>query len=385
MMDLFATHTWVLAQEGSEAAVNVIENALQLTQSTIESWNDTWAQTITPSSALWVTIVDFSRGLLALTFLYMFIRFGSEVMKSRYIGTVVELFTFPLIVLLFLGGDGRLLSNIILFIRSLGYTLVTGLLNQQLLGYTLEGAVKQFGLNNLGVQRIKQLYAECEGLVGDPFQQCWNSKGPEAQAIYDNLQAQNGDIDFGPLESFVTVLSDFTIAGGIDSIGDAVSGFRDGGINGAFVSVIQDRFIPLIQSVLYAVQWAFVNLVEAALLIAAVLAPIALVLSILPVAGRPIWAWASGFIGLMGLQIGYNLIVGIVAVVLANTEGGALEISQNLGFLMFISIFAPALVSGFSTWSATALYSAISRRANGIASTVTGGVSSAVRLAAIRR
>jgi hypothetical protein len=298
---------------------------------------------------------------------------------------VVELFTFPLIVLLFLGGDGRLLSNIILFIRSLGYTLVTGLLNQQLLGYTLEGAVKQFGLNNLGVQRIKQLYAECEGLVGDPFQQCWNSKGPEAQAIYDNLQAQNGDIDFGPLESFVTVLSDFTIAGGIDSIGDAVSGFRDGGINGAFVSVIQDRFIPLIQSVLYAVQWAFVNLVEAALLIAAVLAPIALVLSILPVAGRPIWAWASGFIGLMGLQIGYNLIVGIVAVVLANTEGGALEISQNLGFLMFISIFAPALVSGFSTWSATALYSAISRRANGIASTVTGGVSSAVRLAAIRR
>jgi hypothetical protein len=176
MMDLFATHTWVLAQEGSEAAVNVIENALQLTQSTIESWNDTWAQTITPSSALWVTIVDFSRGLLALTFLYMFIRFGSEVMKSRYIGTVVELFTFPLIVLLFLGGDGRLLSNIILFIRSLGYTLVTGLLNQQLLGYTLEGAVKQFGLNNLGVQRIKQLYAECEGLVGDPFQQCWNSK-----------------------------------------------------------------------------------------------------------------------------------------------------------------------------------------------------------------
>jgi hypothetical protein len=60
MMDLFATHTWVLAQEGSEAAVNVIENALQLTQSTIESWNDTWAQTITPSSALWV---DY-RGLL---------------------------------------------------------------------------------------------------------------------------------------------------------------------------------------------------------------------------------------------------------------------------------------------------------------------------------
>lgn len=385
MLDIFArSYTFVLAQEGSAAAVDVIENALQLTEDTIESWNDTWVQTITPASALWVDVVDFSRGLLALTFLYMFIRFGSEIMKSRYIGTIVELFTFPLIVLLFLGGDGRLLSNVIRFIRSLGYTLVTGLLNQQLVGYTLEDAVKQFGLNNLGVQRIKQLYAECEGLVGDPFQQCWNSKAPEAQAIYDNLQAQNGNIDFGPLQSFLATLSNFTVAGGIDAVGDVATGLLDGGINGAFASVIQDRLIPIIQSILYAVQWAFVNLVEAALLIAAVLAPIALVLSILPVAGRPIWAWGAGFIGLIGLQIGYNLIVGIVAVVLANTDGGALEVSQNLGFLMFISIFAPALVSAFSTWSATSLYSAISRRANGIASTVTGGISSAVRLAAIR-
>lgn len=148
---------------------------------------------------------------------------------------------------------------------------------------------------------------------------------------------------------------------------------------------MQDRLIPIIQSVLYAVQWAFVNIVEASLLIAAVMAPIALALSVLPVAGRPIWAWASGFIGLMGLQISYNLLVGIVAVVLVNTQGGALEVSQNLGFLMFIAIFAPALTTAIASFSATNLFTAISRRANGVASTITGGIATVTKFAVLRK
>jgi hypothetical protein len=94
--------------------------------------------------------VQFSRGILALCFLYMFLRFGNEIMKSRYLGTVVELFTFPLVVLLFLGNDGRLLSESILVLRAVGYRLTTGLLSQQIVGYTLQDAVAQFGLNNLG-------------------------------------------------------------------------------------------------------------------------------------------------------------------------------------------------------------------------------------------
>ncbi|NEQ29555.1 MAG: hypothetical protein F6K04_00930 [Leptolyngbya sp. SIO4C5] len=375
----------LLAQQGSQAAVDVITNALQLTEDTIASWNETWIDVVDPNSQLWGDVVEFSRGLLALCFLYMFVRYGNELMKSKYLGTIVEIFTFPLIVLLFLGSDGQLLANSILFVRSLGYQLVTGLLSKQLVGYQMQDAVTQFGLNNLGVQRIKQVYSECEELVGDPFLECWDSKAPEVQAIYDQLQAQNPGIDLGPLQSFADMALNFSAAGTIRDIGTAAGGVISGDISGAFASIIQDRLLPIIQSILYAVQWAFVNLVEASLLIAAVFAPIALVLSILPTSGRPIWAWASGFVGLLGLQIGYNLIVGIVAVVLANTRGGAIEVSQNLGFLLFISVFAPALATFISSWSATTLYASISRRANSIASAVTGGISTAARFAVLRK
>lgn len=375
-------NTFLLAQEGSEAAVDIIQGALQLTEDTIASWNETWIEVVSPDSMLWGDIVAFSRGILALCFIYMFVRYGNEIMKTKYLGTVAELFTLPLVVLLFLGNNGALLANLILVLRSVGYSLVTALLSKQLVGYTLQDAVRQFGLNNLGVQRIKQVYSECEGLVGDPFLQCWDSKAEEVEAIYARLQAQNSGIDLGPLQDFATALINRS---GIGAIGAAAEGFSSGGINGAFAAILQDRLVPLIQTILYAVQWAFVNLVEASLLIAAVVAPIALVLSVLPVAGRPILAWGAGFVGLLGLQISYNLLVGIVAVVLANTDGGAIETSQNLGFLLFISIFAPALATGLSSWSATRLFSAISLRANSFASILTGGISTLARTTAMGR
>jgi hypothetical protein len=376
--------TTLLAQQGSEAAADVIQGALQLSEDTIASWNETWNDLIRADSPFWQTIVQFSRGILALCFLYMFLRFGNEIMKSRYLGTIVELFTFPLVVLLFLGNDGRLLSESILVLRAVGYRLTTGLLSQQIVGYSLQDAIAQFGLNNLGVQRIKQVYSECEGLSGDPFLECWDSKADEVRAIYQSLEAQNGNLSFGPLEAFAEAAINLT---NISAIGDLVqvgSGALQGDFSGAFVSVLQDRLLPIIQTILYGLQWAFVNLVEAALLIAAVLAPIALALSILPVAGRPIWAWLSGFVGLIGLQVGYNLLVGIVAAVLANTNGGAVEVSQNLGFLLFISVFAPGLVTALASWSATSLFSAISRRANGIASTITGGISTVAKFAVLK-
>lgn len=213
-----------LAQSGSAAAVDVIQGALQLTQDTIASWNETWIQTISPESQLWINIVAFARGLLGLAFIYMFIRYSNDIAKSRQFSTVVELLTFPLVIVLFFGGNGKLLADIILFFRSLGYRLVTGLLSQQLVGYTMEDAIRQFGLNNLGVQRIKQVYSECAGLTGTPFQECWNSKAAEVEAIYTNLQLQNGTIDLGPLASFARAMINRTGIAAIQDAGTLASG-----------------------------------------------------------------------------------------------------------------------------------------------------------------
>jgi hypothetical protein len=69
------------------------------------------------------------------------------------------------------------------------------------------------------VQRIKQVYSECEGLSGDPFLECWDSKADEVRAIYQSLEAQNGNLSFGPLEAFAEAAINLT---NISAIGDLV-------------------------------------------------------------------------------------------------------------------------------------------------------------------
>lgn len=380
---LLDIHTLYLAQEGSQAAADIVSNALELTEATIESWNEVWTEVITPESQLWDSVLDTARLTLAFAFIYMFVRYGNEVMKSKYLGTIAEMFTLPLIVLFFLGGNGFLLSQVILALRSLGYQLTVTLLQQQVVGYTLEGAVKQFSLNNIGVQRLKQIYSECEGLTGEPFTQCWESKAPEAEAIASNLESAAGDSSIAA-QAVGQLVDVFTAIPGIGSLAEAgFEGFTSGGFEGAYVSFLQSSLVPIIQTLLYAIQWAFVNLVEAALLISAVIAPIALALSVLPIAGRPILAWGSGFVGLLLLQLSYNLLVGLVAVVLANTEGNALETSQNLGFLVFLAVFAPAVTTALASYSASSIFTGISNRANSFAAVISGGISTAVRFASL--
>ena len=75
------------------------------------------------------------------------------------------------------------------------------------------------------------------------------------------------------------------------------------------------------------------------------------------------------------MQLGYNLVVGIVATVLINTEGNVVEVASNLGFLAFASVFAPLFATVVTTWGGAALFNSISRRANAIAAVATGGVS----------
>ena len=83
-------------------------------------------------------------------------------------------------------------------------------------------------------------------------------------------------------------------------------------------------------------------------------------------------------ISILGMQLGYKLVVGSVATVLINTEGNVVEVASNLGFLAFASVFAPLFATAGATWGGAAMFNSISRRANAIAAVATGGVSAII-------
>jgi hypothetical protein len=127
------------------------------------------------------------------------------------------------------------------------------------------------------------------------------------------------------------------------SVGQILPGFF-GGFVGTTTRAIIHAF-------LMAFQWGFVNLVQISMLLTALVGPIAVAASLLPFGGKPIFAWLTGFFSLGFIQIMYNIIVGLAAVVILNAN----TFDTN-GFLVLIAILAPALAIALATGGGLAIF-----------------------------
>jgi len=374
MLALGIPHTYLFAQdgEGSRMAGEMINQSLSLQAAIQDSWDDIWLSIADSSSSttLWSAVISGAQILAIAILVYMFVKYASEFQNIRSLAPVVEWITWPLIVAILLGGNGAMLAQTVLALRSLFETALAQVQQVQLVGIRIGLAARQLQLNNLGVARMRQLLNECSGAVGDQLEECFLSKSVEANALIEAVAFIDEDVDTSALEAFGEAAFNLT---GFAFIRDAASFYQRG-----FLGIVQDRLFPIVQVLLFSVQWAFVQLVETALVLTAALAPVALVLSLLPVSGRPIFAWGSGFLALYGIKFGYVITVGVLSAVLVNTTGGIAEVSTEYGFLVFVSFFAPVIAVGLSSFGGIAIFNGISRRSAQIVSAVTGGISTAV-------
>jgi hypothetical protein len=160
-----------------------------------------------------------------------------------------------------------------------------------------------------------------------------------------------------------------------DRIGEQVA--SGNGIEGAFNATLQFFALPFVEAILYTLQWVAINLSEAALIMTALFAPIALAMSLMPIAGRMIFAWIAGFVSILAYQLGYNILVGLMAFVIINMEQTS-ETLNGLGFLFFSALGAPWIAAQMGQGGGVALYQGLSRQASGIVD----GIANAVRLLA---
>lgn len=370
----------LLAQEGSQAAAKIITDSLTLSNAIVKSWDQVWKLTLNAADGLsfWSGMVNFSLGIAVLALIYYFIQNANEIARTQSFSKVIEMVLTPLLVIFLLGGDGYMLSQIVLLLRGVGRSLIARILTFQLAGLPINNSISQVNSNLYAMQRIRQVFQECETLTGKPLTDCINSKQAEAQGIVDQLSQAV------PLQAAQSFLSTILAAG----VGQAEQGVRDFGsfIQGNFTQIIQDRLIPVIQALLWAIQWAFVNCLEAALLLTALFSPISVALMLFPVAGNALSAWFCGFMAILGAQLGYNLLVGLVAVVLSFTDqqagnANAIGAASNFGFLLFISIFSPFLAVAIARGGGMALYEGISRKAAALAGAAVQVVATGVKFA----
>lgn len=365
---------------GEEDALGIVTQALALSRNTAQEWNIIWTITLDPlDGGLWGGLVRLGLVLAAASVLFLALTTGKEIIEKQSWSELVSIFIWPLIIMLFLGNNGNALAQTTLFVRNFGYTQVQGVLDLQLGELTFRNAVSQVGISTAARQALENLYSECQGLVGTELIECWDEKAERAQDIIDQAEAQART----PLRG-LRILGDLLINRRlVGAIGEVIvnpeEGIQNFGSNANLAgSFFKNALIPIIRLILSSLQWAFVNMLEAALLLTALFGPIALGMSLLPLQGRPIWAWLTGFISLLGVQLGYNIIVGLVAVVVVRSGG---ELATDIAFLAFLSIFSPALALLVAGGGGVALYNGISNNVKSVIDFASSAVGAVTRIA----
>ena len=343
-----------VSDSAATVGISLVANSIELSQKTAQSWERAWGEAINPSGSLWAALCQFGTVLAALSIVLLAVKMASDYQEKRFLWSeLAASVIWPLAIALFLGNNGSLLAQSVLLTRSIGHQQVVGVLNIQLADTSFKKAIADVTLTQSVKTQVGAIYAECQGKTGKPLTDCLQEKQPVVQQVLAEAEKQNG----GPLEGARKATAQVT---------DFVQ--NPGAVFTAAISLLLATF-------LYALQWAFVNILEAALIMTATFAPVALGLSLLPLGTKPIWAWASGFISLFGVQLGYNIVVGLAATTIV-TAGG--ETSSDLAFLTFISIFAPILSLLIAGGGGVALYSGIASRATVLASTAVDGFAALV-------
>lgn len=336
-----------LAATTEGQALDLLTNAIEMSKNTVASWNEVWEITFRAAdSTFWNSLVDLGKALAGFSILYLTFTEGKEVLEKISWSRLITMLIWPIVIIFFLSNGGAVLAQTVLLVRNIGHAQVQNVLGLQIAEITFKDAITNVALSNIAKEQIEALYSECKGLSNDALFECWDEKKESAEAIVEEAEEKNG----GPLETlrnFANVVKNLSIL----AIGD-------------YGEVFRTIHVPIIRFILRAVQWAFVNILEAALLLTAVFAPLAMGLSLLPLQGRPIFTWLVGMISLFGAQLGYNIIVGIAAIVIVKSNA---ELASDIAFLFFIAIFSPVLALLISSGGGIALYNGISSRTQQLA------------------
>ena len=365
---------------GNNFASDLLSNSINLTQETADSWDRIWDITINPNEPLWQAIVSFGLFIAGVSILYLGVKEAQRIVSSPTWRRLVEMFLTPLGVALFLTGNGFLLSGSIRLIRDIAYFWLKKVLLITLGGIQFGNSLQKIQNTNIANARARQIYADCLDKTGSILQECL-SDSEKLQQVNDALFSLSQNADSTPLPGNMLEMS--------QSMG-TIQSHNSFNFANALTSLFADQFMGLIQGLLIALQWAFVNGLEAALFLTALFGAIALGLSVIPSAGPSFVKWISGFLSLFFMQLGYVLIVGVVATILNLTSQNGQSIGMvisDLAFLVFLAIIAPIMAVAISKGGGDALFNGISRSGTALArlggdlalAAATGGTATGVK------
>ncbi|PZO22626.1 MAG: hypothetical protein DCF25_02360 [Leptolyngbya foveolarum] len=364
-----------------DGATKIMQDAVNVNQDAIASWDDKWLNLF--DSQLFNIIIYMSTfaGVVAITVwmveeLRDFDTGDLLFRRSFYVNLFWAIFVMAMLV-----PNGNRLAALVQGLHSFGQQFNQQALEFQLNDIALEDAIRATVARGTLQADISAQAAQCEGLVGERQFACLSNAHQQVKQMIEAYQAEylvdvpqglkavetglgaklapeNGaDILNGEGENLSRIRN-----AAISGQADGLPGVGDGGFRGALLGALGSTVQALTQGILLAMQWAFVNLLELAMLLTALVSPFALALSFLPGKGRPIIAWVIAYTSMVMVQFYYNIMIGIMANVVLNSN--AYDIN---GFLIIMAIFGPVLAMKLAQGGGMAVFDVITSGTVGLA------------------
>ncbi|MTJ09724.1 MULTISPECIES: hypothetical protein [unclassified Anabaena] len=327
-----------------EVGINeTLDSGVETAKSMAESWDNQWLDLLQNSSSnnLYGAITNLGVFFAVGTLLFFMMQWLKDVIYSEYSRPISGLI-WPFIVVMLLSntGNGSILASLTLGVRSFINTV-----NQQVVSTADADLNYQQALHiSLAEEVAGSLIRPCQSLTGEQQNQCFAKASDQIDGLWREYRNLYGDkFWIQRLENQV-----LSLKFGTGNLSDTT-----------FNSLLGNTTQTSIKNFLISLQYAFQNLLEATMLLIAALGPIAIGASLLPVAGKPIFAWLTGFLAAGIAKISFNIIAAVTSAVIIN--GPAENPSANpdlMWFIIFLGILAPVLslvvagAGGFAVFSA---------------------------------
>ncbi|GAX42136.1 hypothetical protein NIES4075_31360 [Tolypothrix sp. NIES-4075] len=343
MKDIFPTF---LLQIGIN---DVLSNGATTATSIAEGWDKQWVDLLQNDTInnLYGALTNLGVFFAVGTLLFFMLQWLRDVINSDYSRPISALiWPFVVVILLTNSGNGTVLSNLTLGVRNFLNTV-----NQQVVTTADANQTYQQALNmTVGEDIAGSLLRPCQSLTGEQQNQCFVKAKEKADTLWQEYRNLYGDKPWiDRLENKVNNITYNTA-----SISE-----------NSFDSFLGSTVQVSIKNFLVSLQYAFQNLIEATMLLIAALGPLAVGGSLLPVAGKPIFAWLTGFLSVGISKISFNIIAVLTAAVIVNGPGQDINADPDLmWFIIFLGILAPIVSLFVAAAGGFAVFSAISNTAS---------------------
>lgn len=348
MKDIFPTF---LLQIGNNDDVLVNGAGAATATSIADGWELQWVNLLQNDTTnnLYGALTNLGTFFAVGTLLFFMVQWLRDAINGDFSRPISALiWPFVVVILLTNSGNGTVLSNLTLGVRN----YLNGVNQQVVTAADTNQTYYQQALNmSVAEDIVGSLLRPCQSLTGEQQNECFRKAKEEADKLleeYKNL--------YGRDKPWIDRLENK-----VNNITYNTASISENSFDSFLGSTVQVS----IKNFLISLQYAFQNLIEATMLLIAALGPIAVGGSLLPVAGKPIFAWLTGFLSIGISKISFNIIAVLTAAVIVNGPGQNPNADPDLmWFIIFLGILAPIVSLFVAAAGAFAVFSAISNTAS---------------------